>query len=153
MQVTEKKPVTNPIREFATKHRLRLNDRKQEHRQRFSTTEDTVHGKFGEIVSDASFGQLLAVKFVAVPRNASMNGALRNRYRKALEGGLRLKQKYGDAESTFHFDPDNEQKANLAIRLVGAKRRRTINLSAEQKQILVERLARARDARNALALV
>lgn len=66
---------------------------------------------------------------------------------------LRLKHKYGDAESTFHFDPENEQKANLAIRLVGAKRRRTVNLSPEQKQALADRLARARDARNTLALV
>lgn len=151
MEVTETKPATNPIREFAAKYHLRLNDRKHKHRHR--ATEDTIQGKFGEIVSDASFGQVLAVKFVAVPRSASMNGALRNRYRKALEGGLRLKQKYGDAESTFHFDPENEQKANLAIRLVGAKRRRTVNLSPEQKQTLADRLARARHARNTHALV
>jgi hypothetical protein len=152
MEASERNP-SNLIREFATKHRLLLNDRKREHLSGITSTEDTIHGRFGEIVSDASFGQVLSVKFVAVPRNASMNGALRNRYRKAVEGGLRLKQKYGDAESTFHFDPDNEQKANLVIRLVGAKRRRTINLSLEQKTALAERLGRARSARNAVALV
>ncbi len=153
MEVTETKPATNPIREFATRYRLRVNDRKREHRHRVSTAEDTIQGRFGEIVPDPSFGPLLAVRFVAVPRNASMNGALRNRYRKALDAGLRLKCTYGDAESTFHFDPENEQKANLTIRLVGAKRRRTVNLSPEQKQVLADRLARTRDARNSPVLV
>ncbi len=153
MEVIETKPITNPIREFATRYRLRVNDRKHERKYGITTSEDTIHGRYGEIVSDQSYGLVLAVKFIAVPRNASSNGALRNRYRKALDAGLRLKWMYGDAESTFHFDPENEQKANLTIRLVGAKRRRTVNLSSEQKQVLADRLARTRDARNSPVLV
>jgi hypothetical protein len=151
--IAETKPETNSIRGFAVKYRLCLNDRKHERKYGITTTEDTIHGRYGEIVSDQSYEHVLAVKFIAVPRNANSNGALRNRYRKALDAGLRLKHKCGDAESTFHFDPESEQKSNLAIRLVGSKRRRTVNLSPEQKQALADRLARARDARITPALV
>ncbi|MGH9682750.1 MAG: hypothetical protein ACRD4S_03945 [Candidatus Acidiferrales bacterium] len=134
------------IKQFAEKHRIRLNDRKHQRKYRITTSEDTVHGRFGEIVEDLSYGDVLAVKFIAVPRNASMNGALLSRYRKALAGGLTLKKKYGDAESTFHFDPMNAEQSALAVKLVGAKRRRTVILSPEQKDALRERLRLARQA-------
>lgn len=135
------------ISEFAEKYRLRMNDRKHERKFGLAASEDTIHGRYGEIVADESFELVLAVKFIAVPRNATMNGALLGRYRKALAGGLRLKAKYGDAESTFHFDPANERESALAIQLVGAKHRRTVNLTPEQKQAVGDRLTAARNAR------
>lgn len=138
------------VSQFVEKYRLRLNDRKHERKYRITTSEDTIHGRYGEIVGGESFGAVLAVKFIAVPRNANMNGALLGRYRKALAAGLRLKAKYGDAESTFHFDPTNEAESALAIQLVGARHRRTVNLTPEQKQALTARLTAARTARNAL---
>jgi hypothetical protein len=133
------------IREFAEIHRVRLNDRKHERKFRLETSEDTIHGRYGEIVADSSYGPVLAVKFIAVPRNSVMTGALRNRYKPALAGGLVLKQKYGDAESTFHFNPTNVEHAKLALKLVGAKHRRIVNLTEEQKQALRERLSRMRE--------
>ncbi len=136
------------IKQFAERYRLRVNDRKHERKYRITTSEDTIHGRYGEIVADESFGDVLAVKFIAVPRNASMNGALLGRYRKALAGGLRTKAKYGDAESTFLFDPANEQESALAVSLVKAKRRRTVNLTPEQRQAVATRLAAGRRALN-----
>jgi hypothetical protein len=105
------------IEQFAEKYRWRMNDRKHERSFGLTTSEDTIHGRYGEIVADESFGPILAVKFIAVPRNAIMNGALLGRYRKVLAGGLRLKDKYGDSESTFHFDPAKEREFALAIQL------------------------------------
>ena len=112
------------VREFADRHRVRINDRKHEAKYGLETSEDTIHGRYGEVVADPSFGTF-AVKFIAVPRNAVMTGALKRRYREALAGGLVFKRKYGDAESTFHFDPTNDEQAKLALKLVGANRRRT----------------------------
>lgn len=77
-----------------------------------------------------------------------MNGALRNRYRVAMAGGLTLKQKYGDAESTFHFDPANEQQAALAVKLVGASRR-VVNMTPERRAALSARLAALRASKTA----
>jgi len=132
------------IREFSDKFRGRLNDRRHEEKFGLETNEDTIHGRYGEIVEDPIFGSVLAVKFLAVPRPALKTGALRSRYRQALAGGLILKRKHGDAESTFHFDPTNAQQSRLALKLVGAKTRRTVNLTEEQKAALRNRLAAAR---------
>lgn len=103
---------------------MRLNNKRIMRKFRLSFSEDVVLGRHGEIVDDDdSYGPVLAVKFIAVPRNAVMTGALRNRHRQALAAGLRLKVKHGD-ESTFHFDPSNVAEAELAIRLVGAGHKR-----------------------------
>lgn len=136
------------LRQFAVRLRLRVNDRKHERKYRLTTSEDTIHGRYGEIVADPSY-ELFAVKFIAVPRAANVNGALRNRYRAAMAGGLTLKQKYGDAESTFHFDPANEKQAALAVKLVGAKRRRIVNMTPERRAALSARLASLRAAKTA----
>ena len=132
------------LREFAEKNRVRLNDRKHERKFRITTSGDTIHGRYGEIVADPTYGDVLAVKFIAVPRSVNMDKKLRNRYRAALAGGLRLKRKYGDAESTFHFDPANEQEVSLALKLVGAKRRRNRTLTDEQRRLIGERLQAGR---------
>jgi hypothetical protein len=132
------------IREFSEKYRTRANDRRHEEKFGLETSEDTIHGRYGEVVEDPSFRSVLAVKFLAVPRTAVKTGALRSRYRQALTGGLTLKRKHGDAESTFHFDPTDAQQSRLALKLVGAKTRRTVNLTEEQKAALRNRLAAAR---------
>jgi hypothetical protein len=133
------------IRQFAEKHKTRLNDRRHERKYRLETSEDTINGRYGEIVEDVTFGKFV-VKFIAVPRNAVMTGALRNRYRQALDGGLVLKRKCGDAESTFHFDPTDEAQSRLALSLVGAKTRRTVSLTPEQRIAIGERLRKAKEA-------
>jgi hypothetical protein len=115
------------------------------------TSEATIHGRFGEIVADASFGDGFAVKFLAVPRSAVNTGALRNRYRAALAGGLRLKRRYGGDESTFHFEPANSEEARLALKLVGARMRRKV--IAPSPAQLVARAAFASRRRNALDTV
>lgn len=135
---TQTKQEVTSLRDFAAKHHLRLNDRKHERKYRLATAEDTIHGRYGEIVDDPSYGSVFAVKFIAVPRGATMNHALLSRYRLALAGGLKLKQKYGDAESTFHFDPTNATQTALAIKLVGAKHKR--HFTDEQKVLMAARL-------------
>lgn len=134
-----------PISTFAERYKVRLNDRPHRRKYRLETNEDAIHGRHGEIVEDPSYG-MFAVKFIAVPRNAKATGALRSRYRQALAGGLTLKTKYGDAESTFHCDPMNAEQSKLALRLVGAKTRRTVNLTPEQKAAIGERLRVWREA-------
>lgn len=131
------------LREFAERYMLRVNDRKHESKYGLETGEDTIHGRYGEIVDDPSYG-LFAVKFITVPRNAVKTAVLRGRYRQAMAGGLMLKRRQGDAESTFFFDPANEWQSELTIRLVGAKRRRAVNLTAEQRAAIGERLRTAR---------
>jgi hypothetical protein len=142
--VSRKELKSMDIREFAEQYRVRLNDRKHERRFKITTSEDTVHGRCGEIVADPTYGDVLAAKFIAVPRSANMDIKLRNRYRAALAGGLRLKRKYGDAESTFHFDPANEQEVSLALKLVGAKKRRNRTLTDDQRRLIGERLQAGR---------
>ena len=134
------------IKEFAEKYRVRLNDKKHERKYRISTSEDTVHGRYSEIVDDKTFGSVFAVRFIAAPRSAVMTGALRNRYRAALAGGLTLKRKHGDDEMTFHFNPTNAEQTRLALkRLVGARHRRTVSLTDEQRQAIADRLRNARN--------
>src|SRR5271156_2628995 len=56
--------IMETLRQFAEQHKVRLNDRKHERKFRLATSEDTIHGRYGEIVSDESFGAALAVKFI-----------------------------------------------------------------------------------------
>lgn len=128
------------LRDFAEKYRARVNDRRHESEFRLNTTEDTIHGRYGEIAEEPSYGPAFVVKFIAVPRNRSMDGALLNRFRAATAAPLRLKFGYGNAESTFLFDPTNDSEAKLALKLVGAKFRKNYNLTMEQKQERRKRL-------------
>ena len=139
------------IQEFADRYRVRLDDRKWAQRWKLSWSERVIPGRYGEIV-DGVYGDkdegTFQVKFIAVPRNANMTGALRSRYRAALAGGLSLRRKYGEAESAFDFDPASETQAMLAIRLIGARRKRAGRVVTEAT---LAGLAKARAARqNAL---
>jgi len=135
------------IKDFAQQYRLRLNDKKLATRYRLSWSEDVVPGRFGEI-ADMSDPGLFRLRLLAVPRSAVMSKALLARRRRALEAGFAIKRK-GDAETILYFDPSNQAQAALAIELVGARRRKVINLTPEKRQALAGRLAVARAAKKA----
>lgn len=135
--MTFRTPATERMVAFAEKWRLRLAD---------TGTERVVPGKFGEL-ADMDDPIHLRLRLLAVPRNGSMNKTLLARRRKAVSAGMVVKAK-GDAETVLFFNPSDEAQAALAIRLVGAKRRRTVNLTLEQKEALTNRLAAARASRS-----
>jgi hypothetical protein len=121
------------LREFAVQNRLKVKN---------NGAEDLVLGKYGEL-AEMNDGGLLRLRLLAVPRSANMTGALRNRRKKAEAGGLKLKWK-ADAESIWIFDPADKTQSELALKLVGAKRRRVVILTDAQKQTLRDRLQTAR---------
>lgn len=127
---------------FSEKWRLRLAD---------TGAERVVPGKFGEL-ADMDDPIHLRLRLLAVPRTAVMNKALLSRRRKALAGGMVAKQSC-DAETVLLFNPSDAAQAALAIRLVGAKRRRTVNLTEEQKTALRNRLAAIRKPQSVLNAV
>lgn len=45
------------IQEWAEPYRVRLNDRKHERRYGLETSEGTVHGRYGEVVADPTYGR------------------------------------------------------------------------------------------------
>jgi hypothetical protein len=111
--------------------------------------EPVVEGKCGVLMNllpneQARFkGQRLVLSLLAVPRNADMNKKLNNRAKDAEAAGMKLKSKSG-YETSWYFDPTNAQAARAAIKAVGARRKRSINMTEEQKQALCARLALAR---------
>ena len=137
----------NRFASFAKENRLRLqwNGAKQPGRE--DAVERLVLGSYGEL---ADMGDCdpdrFRLRLLAVPRAKRMNKALLARRRAAIEGGLELKWK-ADAESIFYFRPDRAEQVELAIRLVGAKRRRV--MSETQWQAAADRLAKAREQRAA----
>jgi hypothetical protein len=133
------------IRAFAEQYRLRINDKKLTGKYRIRMhAQPVVYGRYGEIDEDKTYGDVFVVRFLAVPRDAVMTGALRNRRKKALGAGLRCKW-LGHDESSFHFDPCNDVQAKLVIALVGAPIRRRRILSDEQRRLLVDRLRKLRN--------
>lgn len=110
-------------------------------RARWTGAEHVVPGKFGEIAVFESDEGLLRLRLLAAQRTRHMPKALLTRRRAALAGGLTLKWQ-GDSESIFWFDPTIPHQAELAIRLVGAKRKRQV--SPEQRDRLTRQLAEAR---------
>ena len=135
------------IKEFAAQHRLRINDKKIAERHRLSWAEDVVPGRYGEI-ADMDDAGLFRLRLLAVPRSAVVSKALLARRRRALGAGLVLKWQ-GEAESIFYFDPADQAQVDLVIELIGARRRKLVNLTPEKRQALADRLAVARAARKA----
>ena len=84
---------------------------------------------------------LLRLRLLAVPRSANMDRTLRARRATASAAGLTCKWQ-GDAENIFYFSPENGVQVDLAVKLVGAKRKRVV--SEEQRQALAARLAGSR---------
>jgi len=116
--------------QFAKENRLRLVD---------TGAEKVVRGKYGELADMGDEG-LLRLRLLAVPRSENKDRVLRSRRALAL-ACLTLKWS-GDAESSFYFSPENGEQVNLAVKLVGAKRKRVV--SEEQRQALAARLAISR---------
>ena len=99
---------------FAEKNRLRVH--------RDGCSDVVVVGKLGELYQhdDGMVGLILMSPNGDDPK---LDNTLRSRMRKALREGLELVQQ-GDYESSFLFDPQDRAQAQLAIRLLGIKRRR-----------------------------
>lgn len=89
----------------------------------------------------------LVLLLLAVPRNANMDRTLTHRGKMAQQAGMTLKVRSG-AESEWYFDPTDPNQAAVAIRLVGAKHRRTVNLTPEQRSAIGQRLKRYRAEEN-----
>lgn len=66
-------------------------------------------------------------------------------------GGLRLKWR-GDSESIWIFDPADPKQAAMVIKLVHPKRKRVVNLTDEQRQVLRDRLQSARAKQPVLSI-
>ena len=73
-----------------------------------------------------------------------------NAKRKLLAAGFTLSQD-GETEGLLTFDPADVKQSRLALRLVGAKRRRV--LTPERRQAQIDNLARARAARKSRQVV
>jgi hypothetical protein len=106
----------------------------------------TKRDECGEIIVPARHGQIY---FWGTGRMGMMIlsnsvGLWRGRRKKALAGGMENLQN-GDTEGTLLFDPLNQDQVRLAIRLVGAKKRRV----PSEKQLAVLEAGRERsiDAR------
>jgi hypothetical protein len=111
-------------------------------------TEDLIVGKFGAIAG----GRLFSLRFLAVPRERVMNGALNSRKKEAAQGGMTpLHVTPHVYESIWGFDPTDDRQSRLAIELVSPKRRRTVTLTPDQRAALAVRLATARQNRAQLA--
>jgi hypothetical protein len=121
------------LKEFAAANRLKTKN---------TGAEDIIPGKYGEL-AEMNDGGLLRLRLLAVPRSAIMTGSLRNRRRLAEAGGLEPKWR-GDSESIWIFDPADPEQAALAIKLVHPKRKRVVNLTEEQRQVLRDRLKASR---------
>lgn len=87
---------------------------------RFGHLYEHGSGAFGLALEDSSTG----------PSRAR---TLRSRRRQAVAAGFQVHQE-GDGEAILLFDPADAKQARLAIRLVGAKRKRV--LSAAQLEVL-----------------
>jgi hypothetical protein len=133
-------PATERMTQFTKENRLRLVD---------TGAEKVVPGKYGEIADMGDEG-LLRLRLLAVPRSTNMDRALRSRRAKALAAGLTCKWR-GDAESIFYFSPENGRQVDLAVKLVGAKRKRLRVLNDEQRQVLAGRMAAVRSRKLPLA--
>src|SRR5258708_36411156 len=107
---------TERMTQFAKENRLRLVD---------TGAEKVVPGKYGEIADMEDEG-LLRLRLLAVPRSANMDRTLRARRATASAAGLTCKWQ-GDAESIFYFSPENGVQVDLAVKLVGAKRKRVVS--------------------------
>jgi len=115
---------------FARDNRLRLID---------TGAERVVQGKYGQLADMNDEGRL-RLRLLG-PGDADRT--LRSRHARALASGLVCKWKAA-AESIFYFDPANEAHVQLALDLVGAKRKRVRVMTPEQKEALIARFAAAR---------
>jgi hypothetical protein len=114
------------IKEFAAKFKLRT--------KRDEDGEDIVLAKLGQIYaySDTQFGVMFLTK----------SARLWNSRRQECEAAGMPCTQDGDTEGTLLFDPENKDQAKVAIRAVGARRKK--ELSPELRAQMAARLKNVR---------
>lgn len=131
---------------------MELNEWAHQHRVRVAYghhgAEDLVLGKFGEIAADYGDG-LFRLRLLPVPRDAVRNKALNSRKMRARANGLvPLHVTAHVPESIWGFSPSGASLSELAIDLVGARRKaRRRELTEAEKDVLRERLKKVRKRR------
>ena len=128
--------------DFANKYRLKV--------RRAEDGETIIPAKLGHLYPHDSDRGIFGLVLKVPADDSSLDNTLRARKRKAEREGFEVHQE-GDFEAVLLFDASDSKKARLAIRLVGAKRKRT--LTAEQRAAKVAILERARIARMAVVQV
>lgn len=119
------------VEDFASKHRLRV--------RRAEDGEQIIPGKFGHIYQHDA--ETLGLMFMPTgPRRWP-------RARRKLEAAGFTIWQDADHEGSALFDPTSKTQARLALKVVGAKRKRT--LTAEQCAAKTAILEKARAARMA----
>ncbi len=126
------------IQEFAIKYRLRF--------KRAGDGELIVPAKLGHLYSHDPDRGIFGLVLEAPADDSSLDNTLRARKRKAEKEGFGIHQE-GDFEAVLLFDASDSKKARMAIRLVGAKRKRS--LTPEQRAAKTAILEKIRVARMA----
>src|ERR1051326_740564 len=121
---------TETLSEFARRHRLRVANDSGDNTK-------IIVGAFGQVYEHGS-GRL-GVMFI-LP-NKSRPRAWASAKKRGIAVGMRLIQN-GDAEGCLAFDPNNEERAELAIRIAGVNRKR--QLTDDHRAALAKRIALAR---------
>ena len=116
MNTSAQQPMT--IQEFRTRYRLKIT--------RDKCGEVIIPGKLGHLFDhgDRQFGMVLE-DTSSGPSRARL---LLSRRKAALKTGFLPKQN-GECESVLLFDPQDRKQANLAAKLVMAKKKRTVRAS------------------------
>lgn len=124
----------SPLEVLAAKLRVKT--------KRAEDGEQIIPGKLGHIYEHGEGWVGLAL--VALADDSRLDNTLRARKRRALAAGFELWVE-GDFESILLFDPADPKQARLAVRLVGAKRRRVLSpaqLAAAKKGLEASRIRR-----------
>ena len=103
------------LEDFAAKYRLRF--------KRAEGGELIVPAKLGHLYSHDPERGIFGLVLEAPADDSSLDNTLRARKRKAEKEGFEIHQE-GDFEAVLLFDANDPKKVRLAIRLVGAKRKR-----------------------------
>jgi hypothetical protein len=113
MNISSQRTMT--IQEFCKLYRLKLT--------KDECGEEMISGKLGQLFDhgDGQFGMVLE----DAPSGDSRGRVLLSRKRAALQGGFSLKQQ-GECESVLLFDARNPEQAELAAKLVMAKKKRNV---------------------------
>lgn len=109
------------IHDFVERYRLRV--------KRAEDGELIVPAKLGHLYSHDPDRGIFGLVLEAPDDDFSLDNTLRARKRKAEKEGLQVHQE-GDFEAILLFDANDSKKARLAIRLVRARRKRKVQVSA-----------------------
>lgn len=125
-----KKLNVEPVELFATNHCVRT--------ERDGCGELIIPGKHGLIFDYGDDHSLGIALFDNPPSEASKARTLLSLRTKALAAGL-VSQQLGDCESVFLFDPQDQNHAAIALRLVGVHRLRRLSDHHREKLLVAGR--------------